>query len=100
MKNAIDFYTRILDFKLKYTEASANDWVVGLINDAAELQLTVFESDSLFGSVVNVWVDDVDGLFDKYLERGSRCLKQKGFSCTPETAGPDMGYKRILCYGR
>ena len=70
MKNAVDFYTRILDFKLKYAESSVNDSVVDLINEGAELQLTVLESDRLFGSVVNVWVDDVDGLFNKYIERG------------------------------
>jgi len=70
MKSAVDFYTRILDFRLKYAEASVNDWVVDLINEGAELQLTVLESNNLFGSVVNVWVDDVDALFSKYLERG------------------------------
>lgn len=70
MKNALDFYTGILDFKLKYADASPNDWVVDLINEGGELQLTVLESNNLFGSVVNVWVGDVDGLFNKYLERG------------------------------
>ena len=70
MKSAVAFYTGVLDFKLKYAEASVNDWVVDLINEGTELQLTVLESDNLFGSVVNVWVDDIDGLFNKYLERG------------------------------
>lgn len=86
MKNAVDFYTRILDFKLKYAEASTNDWVVDLINnDSAELQLTVLESDNLFGSVVNVWVDDVDGLFHKYLERGLDTSNKKN---SPVHQGP------------
>jgi catechol 2,3-dioxygenase-like lactoylglutathione lyase family enzyme len=70
MKDALSFYTGILDFKLKYADASANDWVVDLINGEAELQLTVLESDNLYGSVVNVWVADVDSLFNKYLKRG------------------------------
>ena len=77
MKSAVDFYTRILDFRLKYAEASVNDWVVDLINEGAELQLTVLESNNLFGSVVNVWVDDVDALFSKYLERGLNTSHKK-----------------------
>jgi len=70
MKDAVDFYTNVLDFRLKYAEASLNDWVIDLVNEDAELQLTVLESDNLYGSAVNVWVDDVDGLFNKYRERG------------------------------
>jgi len=41
MKEAINFYTDILDFELKYpNEVSDDDWVVDLINGDAELQLT------------------------------------------------------------
>lgn len=69
MKEAVDFYTGILDFTLKYPDA-ADDGVTDLVKGDAELQLTIFESDKLFGSVVNVWVDDVDGLFKKYKDRG------------------------------
>ncbi len=70
MKDAITFYTGILDFELKYPGASAEDWVVDLANGEAELQLTILENDRVFGSVVNVWVGDVDGLFKKYIDRG------------------------------
>jgi len=70
MRNAIAFYTGILDFQLKYKDASADDWVVDLVNDAIELQLTILESNTLFGSVVNIWVSDVDSLFRKYLDSG------------------------------
>ena len=70
MKQALSFYTEVLDFKLKYTEASINDGVVDLVNGEAELQLTEYESNNLFGSVANVWVEDVDALFEKYLRRG------------------------------
>jgi len=71
LKDAIDFYTGVLDFKLKYADTSANNWGgADLVNEDAELQLTTYESDSLYGSVVNVWVDDVDSRFAKYLERG------------------------------
>lgn len=70
MTEALDFYMGILDFQLKYPEASAADWVVDLKYGAAELQLTILESDHLFGSVANVWVDEVDELFRKYKSRG------------------------------
>jgi catechol 2,3-dioxygenase-like lactoylglutathione lyase family enzyme len=85
MKNAIAFYTGILDFKLKYKEASTDDWVVDLVNEDIELQLTVLESDTLFGSVVNVWVDDVDSLFKKYLDRGLDVSNKEG---SPVHQGP------------
>src|ERR1051325_3446869 len=71
LKDAIDFYTGVLDFKLKYADTLANNWGgADLVNEDAELQLTTYESDSLYGSVVNVWVDDEDSRFAKYLERG------------------------------
>ena len=37
MKEALNFYTGILDFRLKYLDASVNDWVVDLVNDDLEL---------------------------------------------------------------
>ncbi|HEY9002893.1 MAG TPA: VOC family protein [Mucilaginibacter sp.] len=86
LKDAIDFYTGILDFKLKYTDPSANNWGgVDLINEGAELQLTTYESDNLYGSVANVWVDDVDSLFNKYLERGLDTSHKKN---SPVHQGP------------
>lgn len=70
MKDAIAFYTGILDFELKYPEEPAENGVIDLIKEEQELQLTIFEGDYLFGSVVNIRVDEVDNLFKKYLERG------------------------------
>ena len=70
MKDAIAFYTGILDFELKYPEAAAEDGVIDLVKEELELQLTIFEADYLFGSVVNIRVDEVDNLFKKYLDRG------------------------------
>ena len=68
IKEAIAFYTNILDFELKYPDAELNDWGVDLINKDAELQLTSMEG--VFGLAVNVYVDEVDELFAKYLSRG------------------------------
>jgi uncharacterized glyoxalase superfamily protein PhnB len=70
LKQAIAFYTGVLDFELKYADGAESDWGAELVNGDAELVLTIIESDTLFGSVVNVWVDEVDRLFQKYKERG------------------------------
>ena len=70
MKEAIDFYTNVLDFKLKYPDASADDWVVDLINGEAELGLTILEGDQRPDINVYVRVDEVDNLFNKYVSRG------------------------------
>lgn len=70
MKEAISFYTRILDFELKEAGASPDDWVVALKNGDAELLLTSLEGDQKIGIAANVLVDDIDGLFEKYVSRG------------------------------
>ena len=69
MEEAISFYTNILDFKLKFPDASHNDLVVDLVNGDAELQLTALEKQDT-GIAVNVRVSDVDRLFEKYISRG------------------------------
>jgi catechol 2,3-dioxygenase-like lactoylglutathione lyase family enzyme len=70
MKTALDFYTGVLDFKMKEPDASAEDWVVALINGEAELILTSLEGDQKIGIATNVLVSDIDRLFEKYLKRG------------------------------
>ena len=70
MKESIAFYTEILDFELKYPGSSTEDWVVDLVNGEAELQLSILEGDQKLGIAVNVRVDNVDGLFEKYIKRG------------------------------
>ena len=70
MKEAISFYTTILDFDLKDADASPYDWVVALRNGDAELLLTSLEGDQKIGIAANVLVDDIDKLFEKYVSRG------------------------------
>ena len=69
MNAAVSFYTKILDFTLKYPD-TADDWVVDLINGDAELQLTKGAGDQKAAINANVSVDDVDSLFAKYRQRG------------------------------
>jgi len=70
MKEGIAFYTNILDFELKFPDASPDDWVVDLVNGDAEIQLTSLEGDQSIGIAINVRVSDVDSLFEKYIARG------------------------------
>lgn len=65
---AVAFYTTVLDFELKYPDASVNRFCVDLIHGSAEFMLT--ETDGVPGISVYVYVDDVDALFEKYRTRG------------------------------
>lgn len=80
---AVDFYTNTLDFELKYPAEGLNIYCVTLANGEAEFQLT--ETDGIWGVSVNVLMDEVDGLFEKYLKRGL-ITPQKGDS--PVHEGP------------
>jgi hypothetical protein len=71
MQNAIYSYTSILDFEMTCTEDSIDSEVLDLgHNGIIEIQITTHESEKLFGSVENVWVESVDLLFEKYKNRG------------------------------
>jgi catechol 2,3-dioxygenase-like lactoylglutathione lyase family enzyme len=71
IQKAINFYTNILDFELTDPKDSIESSVVDLgHNGVLEIQITTHESEILFGSVVNVWVENVDLLFEKYKNRG------------------------------
>jgi catechol 2,3-dioxygenase-like lactoylglutathione lyase family enzyme len=85
MKEAIAFYTTVLDFKLGEPGASADDWVVLLKNGDAALMLTILEGDQKIGIATNVIVDDVDSLFQKYLKRGLDISNKKD---SPVHQGP------------
>jgi catechol 2,3-dioxygenase-like lactoylglutathione lyase family enzyme len=70
IKAAVAFYTHVLNFELKYPNEPDYTWGADLVNGDIELQLTILENPTLFGSVVNIWVDDVDSLFANYVSRG------------------------------
>jgi catechol 2,3-dioxygenase-like lactoylglutathione lyase family enzyme len=85
MQAAIAFYTGILDFELKEPGASADDWVVLLKNGDEELMLTILEGDQQMGIAANVQVEDIDKLFEKYVQRG---LDTSGRENSPVHQGP------------
>jgi uncharacterized glyoxalase superfamily protein PhnB len=70
MREALKHYTQVLDFVMTDPDDTDDSPVIDLGNGGATFQITIFESDSLFGSVANVWVDNVDELFAKYKSRG------------------------------
>lgn len=70
MHAAIRHYTEVLDFVMTWAEDNVDSPVVDLGHEEMEFQITTYESERLFGSVVYVWVDDVDSLFAKYKSRG------------------------------
>lgn len=70
MRTAIQHYTEVLDFVITWPEDTPESPVVDLGHEELELQLTTHESGRLFGSVVYVWVDDVDKMFAKFIARG------------------------------
>ena len=85
MKEAITFYTSVLDFQLYEPGASADDWVVALQNEDAILLLTSLEGDQKIGIAANVIVDNVDNVFKKYVSRG---LDQTDRTESPVHMGP------------
>ncbi|MFC0515154.1 VOC family protein [Mucilaginibacter angelicae] len=70
MRAAIQHYTEVLDFGMTWPDDTPDSPVVDLGHEVMEFQITTHESERLFGSVVNVFVDDVDSLFAKYKSRG------------------------------
>jgi uncharacterized glyoxalase superfamily protein PhnB len=85
MRAAIRHYTEVLDFVMTWPEDTPDSPVVDLGHEEMELQITTHESERLFGSVVYVWVADVDALFAKFLSRG---LDTSGKSNSPVHQGP------------
>lgn len=84
MKEAIRFYTTILDFQLAAGD-TPDDVVVGLHHGDAWLHLTSLKGDQKSGVAVNVFVDDIDALFKKYVSRG---LDTSGKEQSPVHQGP------------
>lgn len=85
MRKAIHHYTVIMDFVMTCPNDTQDSPVVDLGHEETELQITTIESDRLFGSIVYVYVEDVDAMFKKLMDRGLG-LSSKGNS--PVHLGP------------
>src|SRR5687768_11219767 len=68
LKEAVGFYTKVLEFELKYPNESGNEWVVTLINRDTEILLASMDGTPRIP--IYIIVDDVDALFKKYVDRG------------------------------
>lgn len=68
LKESIAFYTGVLDFELKYPAEADNEWVINLINGDAEIMLA--SKDGTARIAIYIMVEDVDALFEKYIDRG------------------------------
>ena len=76
MKESLSFYTKILDFEIMPGE-DLDSPVIDLQKEGAQIQLSTMSGDSIFGCAVNVAVDDVDSLFQKFISRGLDVSKKK-----------------------
>ena len=70
MRAAIRHYTEVLDFRMTWPDDTPDSAVVDLGHEEIELQITTHESERLFGSVIYIYVADVDALFATYKSRG------------------------------
>jgi uncharacterized glyoxalase superfamily protein PhnB len=70
IKEAIIFYTEILDFVLKDPDDVENEWGIHIVHGKAEIQLTKGEEDQKLGIAIYVLVHNIDALFEKYISRG------------------------------
>jgi len=68
LKEAVAFYTNVLDFTLKYPDEPDNEWVIDLINNDAEILLASMDGTPRIAICIRV--DDVDAMFKKYVDRG------------------------------
>src|SRR5215204_4121853 len=68
LKEAVTFYTTILDFTLKHQAESDDEWAIEIINNDAEIILASMDGTPRIA--IYVQVDNVDALFRKYVDRG------------------------------
>ncbi len=68
LKEAVHFYTTILDFKLKNPDNADDEWVIELTHGDAEILLASMDGTPRVALYVSV--DDVDATFANYVSRG------------------------------
>jgi len=75
IEQSVAFYIHVLDFELPDPDLSFN--YVVLIRDGARLDLSANGGDGVFGSRVNILVNHIDMLFEKFLSRGLDTSEKK-----------------------
>jgi catechol 2,3-dioxygenase-like lactoylglutathione lyase family enzyme len=79
LQRSVHFYTEILDFERKWPgheDGEMANGVIDLVRDGAELQLSRHAGDGVFGSVIRVFVDDVDERYVTFRARGLNTTKR------------------------
>ncbi len=73
---AEEFYCKLLGFRREFAhrggEAKADPCYMGLTRDGVWLHVSSFSGDGVSGGVVNLIVEDVDGLHAELLGKGMR----------------------------
>jgi catechol 2,3-dioxygenase-like lactoylglutathione lyase family enzyme len=70
---SLRFYTEVLDFERKWPgheDREMANGVIDLVRDGAELQLSHHAGDGAFGSLIRVFVVDVDERYTTFRARG------------------------------
>jgi catechol 2,3-dioxygenase-like lactoylglutathione lyase family enzyme len=76
MKESLNFYVDILDFTLVGTWPEINSPSFSILKRAeAELHLSTYSGDGVFGSVATIIVTNIENLFQKYVSNGLRQTK-------------------------
>ncbi|HYG19357.1 MAG TPA: VOC family protein [Ohtaekwangia sp.] len=82
---SVSFYTRVLDFTHRGTwPLSGNPAFTILIRDSGELHLSSHSGDGICGNRFAIIVNDIDGLFNKFISRGLDTRKKE----SPVHQGP------------
>lgn len=85
LQDSVRFYTDVLDFSILEDPGDTDPGVCVLDREGDRLILSSHSGDGEYGQAVAVFVDDVDGLFKKFIERG---LKPPRDRVSPVHEGP------------
>ena len=79
LEGSVRFYTEVLDFERKWPseeDCETANGVAHLTKNEAELQLSRHAGDGVFGSLIRVFVDDVDERYATFRARGLNTTKR------------------------
>jgi hypothetical protein len=88
MKDAVTFYTAVLDFQLigTWSESESPSFSI-LAREGCELYLSTHSGDGAYGSVAIVLTKDIQGLFKELMSRGLDTSRKRE---SPVHQGPVM----------